>query len=161
MRTSLMTTAWTASVALLALALWSPQAGADEASRERLDERLQAFGAAFMRGDIEALDTLLAPHYHHTNDRARALTREQWLATMAARAENIAAGRLVTTEYTIEEDELAVHGDTAIATGLVVMRGKRDERAFAMRIRHTGVWAHNGEDWFRVAFHDTYEHLEP
>jgi hypothetical protein len=43
----------------------------------------------------------------------------------------------------------------------VVMRGRCEERAFAMRIRHTGVWAHSGEDWFRVAFHDTYEHLDP
>jgi hypothetical protein len=48
----------------------------------------------------------------------------------------------------------------AIATGLVMMRGRREERAFAMRIRHTGVWAHNGEDWFRVAFHDTCEQLD-
>jgi ketosteroid isomerase-like protein len=142
--------------------LAGPVAAADDdAKLKRLDERAQAFSAAFMAGDADSLAGLLAPHYHHTNNSARALDREGWLATMEARMANIEAGRLVTTEYRTEESERVVHGDTAVVTGLAFMSGVRDQNPFAMRIRYTNVWAWDGDDWYRVAFHDTYEFLDP
>lgn len=143
------------------LAINMPLAADEKSKLERLDERAQAFSEAFMAGDAKTLESLLAPHYHHTNNNAQALDRAGWLATMDARMANIEAGRLVTTEYRTEESKRVVEGDTAVVTGLAFMSGVRDENPFAMRIRYTNVWAWDGSDWYRVAFHDTYEFLDP
>ena len=56
--------------------------------------------------------------------------------------------------------KVRVSGDTAVVTGLVTMKGQRNGEPFGMNIRYTQVWAWDGEDWYRVAFHDTYTPLE-
>ena len=78
---------------------------------------------------------------------------------MDRRRADIESGTLVTTEFSTTDSGLRVAGDTAVATGLSVMRGKRGDFEFALRIRFTSVWHWDGKDWYRVAFHDTYEPL--
>ena len=134
-------------------------APAADAKQSRLEERVEQFSRAFATGDVELLDSLLAPNYTHTNDKAAPLDRSAWLATMERRRADTESGVLVTSEFSTSESGLNVSGDTAVATGLSVMRGKRGDFEFALRIRFTSVWHWDGKDWYRVAFHDTYEPL--
>ncbi|MCC5793752.1 MAG: nuclear transport factor 2 family protein [Chromatiales bacterium] len=134
-------------------------AQAGDAREARLRERLAEFSRAFAEADVAALDDMLAPNYLHTNDRAAPLDRAEWLASMERRRADIESGALVTTEFTTSEFRLEVAGSTAVATGLSVMRGRRGDHEFGLRIRFTNVWAYEGGDWYRVAFHDTYEQL--
>jgi len=130
-----------------------------DAKRARLEERVAMFSQAFASGDVALLDSMLAPNYTHTNDKAPPLDRSAWLASMERRRADIESGTLVTSEFTTSETGLSVAGSTAVATGLSVMRGRRGDFEFALSIRFTSVWAWDGSDWYRVAFHDTYEPL--
>jgi len=130
------------------------------AKQQRLVERITQFSQAFAESDVATLDSLLAPNYLHTNDKAAPLDRAAWLASMERRRADLESGALVVTEFTTSDTRLEVDGNSAVATGLSVMRGKRGDFEFGLRIRFTNVWAHNGEDWYRVAFHDTYEQLD-
>jgi ketosteroid isomerase-like protein len=134
-------------------------APAADAKQARLQERVELFSRAFGAGDVPLLDSMLAPNYTHTNDKAPPLDRAAWLASMERRRADIESGTLVTTEFSTTEAGLNVAGDTAVATGLSVMRGQRGDFGFALRIRFTSVWHWDGQDWYRVAFHDTYEPL--
>ncbi len=127
--------------------------------RARLDERLAAFTAAFQAGDAKTLDTLLAEHYSHTNNSSPPLERAAWLETMKRRAEARASGASSST-FSNADVKVRVAGDTAVVTGLSTMRGERDGKPFGLNIRYTHVWEWDGEDWYRVAFHDTYTPLE-
>ncbi len=144
------------------LLISAPHAFADShenGKRARLDDRLAAFSAAFQARDAQALDGLLAEHYSHTNNSSQALERADWLETMrrgaAARASGAASS---TMDYS--DVKVRVSRDTAVVTGLVTMKGQRNGEPFGMNIRYTQVWAWDGEDWYRVAFHDTYTPLE-
>lgn len=134
-------------------------APATDAKQARLEERVELFSRAFATGDVELLDSMLAPNYTHTNDKAAPLDRAAWLASMERRRADTESGVLVTTEFSTSEAGLNLAGDTAVATGLSVMRGKRGDFEFGLRIRFTSVWHWDGSDWYRVAFHDTYEPL--
>lgn len=131
----------------------------EDPRRARLDERLAAFTAAFQAGDADALDGMLAPHYAHTNNSSPPTERDDWLANIQrSRAAQTSASARPT--FSNSDVKVRVSGDTAVVTGLSTMRGERDGKPFGLKIRFTNVWAWNGEDWFRVAFQDTYSPLE-
>jgi len=124
----------------------------------RLSERLAAFTAAFQAGDVATLDTLLAEHYSHTNNASPPLDRAAWLETMARRGQARASGS-DTTSFSNSDVKVRIAGNTAVVTGLSTMRGERNGKPFGLKIRYTHVWEWVGEDWYRVAFQDTYEPL--
>ena len=150
-------------IVALAVLLVTPMALADshaeDPKRVRLDERLAAFTAAFQARDADALDALLAEHYVHSNDSSPPLERADWLGSMKRAAAARASGSSSST-MDFADVKVRVSGDTAVVTGLVTMRGERDGKPFGMNIRYTNVWAWDGEDWYRVAFHDTYSPLD-
>jgi ketosteroid isomerase-like protein len=137
----------------------SPVTGHD-ARTERLHERMAMFREAFAKADVAVLEGMLAPNYTHTNDRSAPLPRARWLEGMAQRRATTDSGESKITQFTTDNVTLNVSGDTAVGTGVAVMRGTRNGSAYALRINFTQVWAWNGKDWYRVAFHDTYEPLK-
>jgi ketosteroid isomerase-like protein len=131
-----------------------------KARTDRLHERMALFRAAFAQADVAALEGMLAPNYTHTNDRSAPLPRARWIEGMAKRRAATAAGESTITQFTTDNVTLCVSGDTAVGTGVTIMRGTRNGSPYGLRINFTQVWAWNGEDWYRVAFHDTYEPLK-
>lgn len=148
---------WASSVVCLSLFAGTVQA--DGHKEARLKERLTALSAAFNAADVETLRTLLAEHYSHTNNSAPPLNREAWLKSIEKRRADMDSGLLEITDVQTSEVEVHTNNDTAVATGLYVMQGKRAGNPFGLKIRYTQVWEWDGADWYRVAFHDTYEPL--
>lgn len=156
----------TFSILLLSLSLVATASGAgmdvsgkDDPRLPRLQERMAKFRAAFVNADVAVLESIVAPHYTHTNDRDQPLTREQWLDSMERRQRQMAAGENRLLQFDSEPNPVRIHGDTAIATGITIMRSIRGESEVAIRINWTHVWEWDGNDWYRIAFHDTYEDL--
>lgn len=134
--------------------------GAAEARQERLQQRMAQFREAFTKADVAVLEPMLAPNYTHTNDRSAPLDRASWLATMTNRRAAGESGGSTISEFTTSNVTLNVSGDTAVGTGTTIMRGTRNGEPYGMRINFTQVWAWIGDDWYRVAFHDTYQPLK-
>lgn len=131
-----------------------------KARQERLHERMAMFREAFTNADVDVLEGMLAPNYTHTNDRSAPLPRARWLEGMARRRAATDGGESKITQFTTDNVTLSVSGDTAVGTGITIMRGTRNGSPYGVRINFTQVWAWNGADWYRVAFHDTYEPLK-
>jgi ketosteroid isomerase-like protein len=146
--------------AIALVSLGSGIAGAADVDKEaRLGERLAAISAAFNAADVPALRGMLGEHYSHTNNNAAPLNRADWLASITRRRADMDSGVLKITEATTSDIVVGTHGDTAVITGVYVMRGTRNGNAFATRINFTQVLEWDGQDWFRVAFHDTWTQL--
>lgn len=134
---------------------YAAQAG-DDPRMARLEERRERFKAAFIEADVAVLETIIAPHYTHTNDGSEPLDREGWLASMRRRQQAMQDSESEITQFDSEYYPLKVHGDTAVVTGVTILRGIRDGSEYGMHISFTHVWEWDGSDWYRIAFHDTY-----
>ena len=132
----------------------------DEAKEARLTQRMAAMSAAFNASDVATLDTLLADHYSHTNNSAAPLDRESWLASIAKRRDDMDSGAQKITSVETSDIKVRSHNNTAVGTGVYIMKGERGGQPFGLKIRYTQVWEWDGTDWYRVAFHDTYESLD-
>ncbi len=148
----------TLPVALVVLGV-SAHAVADGHKEARLPERVAAISAAFNASDVEALEGMLAEHYSHTNNDAAPLDKSAWLASIERRRADAESGTLNITDVSTSDIVVRTSGDTAVITGIYVMRGERAGEAFARRINFTQVLEWDGEDWYRVAFHDTYSQM--
>lgn len=120
---------------------------------------MEKFREAFVKADVAVLEGMLAPNYTHTNDRSVPLPRARWLEGMAKRSAASDAGQPAITEFKTDNVTVSIWGDTAVGTGITTMRGVRNGSPYGMRINFTQVWAWDGKDWYRVAFHDTYDTL--
>lgn len=145
---------------LITVLPWYGAEAGDDPRMARLEERRERFKAAFVKADVAVLETIVAPHYTHTNDRSEPLDREGWLASMRRRQEAMKQGNSDITQFDSEYFPLKIHGDTAVVTGLTTLRGIRDGSEYGMLINFTHVWEWDGTDWYRIAFHDTYQPLK-
>lgn len=128
----------------------------DSAARASLTLALQAFGAAFQAADAEALDTLLAPDYVHTNGSSGSvLDRSRWLEYIRSRRADLRSGRLRVERY--ETSGIAIHWfpRMAVVTSRVSTAGTENGVPFARRLQVTQVWMREGSRWRRAAFHDS------
>jgi ketosteroid isomerase-like protein len=128
----------------------------DSLHRLALERALGAFNAAFLRADEQALDTLLADDYVHTNGgTGSVLDKARWLEYIRARRAELASGRLRVERYESSEVTIRWHDDAAVVSSQVVSNGSRDGKPFATRLRVTQVWVRSGGQWRRAAFHDS------
>jgi ketosteroid isomerase-like protein len=117
----------------------------------RLDEAVTAFGEAWAKGDIAALNAMLAPGYTHTDAFGAYLDRASWLGYAGGRA-----GR--TTGIRFRQVETRIHGDVAIVTGINELDGPGIANAqdrSPLTIRFTQVWLWRDGRWLREAFQAT------
>jgi uncharacterized protein DUF4440 len=128
----------------------------DTLRRLALERALDAFGAAFLRADENALDTLLADDYVHTNGgTGGVLDKARWLEYIRTRRAELANGRLRVDRYQSTEVTIRWHGDAAVVSSQVESEGTRHGQPFATRLQVTQVWVRSGGQWRRAAFHDS------
>jgi hypothetical protein len=140
----------------LALLLVCLHAEPDSLSRLALRSALKTFETAFVRADAEALDTMLAPHYLHTNGSSGAvLQKVPWLAYIRRRRADLEAGRLRVDRYESTGTRIAWYPGAAVVSTLVASEGTENGARFSRRLQVTTVWVRSGQGWRRAAFHDS------
>lgn len=128
----------------------------DSAARASLILALQAFGAAFQAADAEALDTLLAPDYVHTNGGSGSvLDRSRWLDYIRSRRADLRSGRLRVERYEIAGTAIRWFPHMAVVTNRVTTAGTANGVPFSSRLQVTQIWIRGGSRWRRAAFHDS------
>ena len=120
-----------------------------------LEVKIKEFNEAFKKADIDRLTELIADNYIHTNGNSKPIGKEEWLKYLKGRKANIESGKLVISNYEMEELQITVHKNSAIVTAKVKSSGLRVSEFFVNEYRITNLWIKDGEYWKRAGFHDT------
>jgi ketosteroid isomerase-like protein len=101
---------------------------------------------ALVRRDGATFDRLLAPQFVYTeNDQL--MTKEELIRAVVSGSDTVdSAGN--------EDMRAYVHGNTAVVTGWLVMRGRGASGPFDRRFRYTDTWLHRDGRWRVIAAHD-------
>lgn len=95
---------------------------------------------AFLQRDTEALDRLLADDFTFTDPHSAPLTKARWLA-------DLASGQLTFTSIEIEDLQVTVHGDTALAAGRVKMKAQSQQGGYNGQYHYTDVYVKQDGRW--------------
>lgn len=136
---------WMIPVALL-LATTSSAAQSASATRRQIAELEDQWVRAVVRRDAAAFNRLLHPAFVYTEDD-RVYTREQLIKEVTTGTDTVTSG---------ENEDLRVRlfGNTAIATGWLVLRGRGASGAFTRRYRYTDTWLRTDGRWRVIAAAD-------
>lgn len=101
---------------------------------------------ALVRRDGATFDRLLAPDFVYTeNDQV--MTKEELIRVVVSGSDTVeSAGN--------EDMRVYLHGNTAIVTGWLVMRGRGASGPFDRRFRYTDTWLSRDGRWRVIAAHD-------
>jgi len=139
-------------VMLLSFVLSAP-AGAQSEEINRSKRTIAALEEqwiqAVIKRDAAAFDRLLAPQFVYTEDD-RVYTKAQLIKEVTTGTDTVTSGRN-------EDLVVRVHGNTAIATGWLVLIGRGAGGAFERRYRYTDTWQRSaaaGSRWRVIAAAD-------
>jgi uncharacterized protein (TIGR02246 family) len=121
-----------------------PATDAETAVRAVNDQRF----LAMVKGDVAALERLLADDLTYTHSNGTVETKQQFLASITAK----------TLEYRAIEAEdvkVSLHGDTAILTGRAAVKVVNGGREMDLSLRFTAVYIREGGQWKLAAWQST------
>jgi hypothetical protein len=95
---------------------------------------------AFMVGDAESLDRILAPDFTFTDPWQRVISKENWLR-------DIANGDLLVES--VDSDEFVVRhvGDSLVVSGRLNIRAHYTKGNYNGSFRYMGVYEKVGDEW--------------
>lgn len=99
---------------------------------------------AYKSGDTKALDAILDDSIVLINDDGSIQTKKEFLASVKA---TNAQEQQVAPEFL----KVSVHGDVAIATGVLRVKGVENGKSYSRRERFVDTWLRKGESWVCVA----------
>ena len=123
-------------------------AGAQENSNASVEGKIVAleklWNQAYKSGDTKALDAILDDSIVLINDDGSQQTKKEFLASVkAANAQE--------QQVAPELLKVNVHGDVAIASGVLRVKGLEGGKAYTRRERFVDTWLHKGETWVCIA----------
>ena len=130
---------------LTLLSLSAPKPTNDEAAIEQLERDRQA---AFVRGDIDALDRDTASDYTTINGVGRLSTKPQMM-------ENLRAGKTKVLSVKLDNLKARIYGDTAVLTGEYRDVNVRDGVQRETHALFTRVFVKRDGRWQAVAYQQT------
>ena len=101
---------------------------------------------AVVRRDAAAFDRLLAPSFVYTEDD-RVYSKAQLIKEVTTGSDTVTSGRN-------EDLTVRVYGNTAIATGWLILVGRGASGSFERRYRYTDTWLRTGNRWRVIAAQD-------
>jgi ketosteroid isomerase-like protein len=101
---------------------------------------------AVIARDPAAFNRLLVPDFVYTEDD-RVYSKEQLIKEVTTGSDTVTSGRN-------EDLVVRVHGNTAIATGWLILIGHGSSGAFERRYRYTDTWLRTGARWRVIAAQD-------
>ena len=99
---------------------------------------------AFVRGNTETLDRILADDFIFTDPEGRLLTKAEWIADMTS-------GELTFESINIDELQVRMYGDAAVANGRVTVKARTKEGGFDGQYCYTDMYVKRGGRWQAVA----------
>ena len=117
-----------------------------EATRRQITALEEDWIKAVINRDAAAFNRLLAPNFVYTEDD-RVYTRAQLIKEVVTSTDTVVSGRN-------EDLVIRVFGNTAIATGWLVLAGHNKGGRFERRYRYTDTWQRTDGVWRVIAAQD-------
>ena len=131
---------------LLVLALWSLSARAQAPAARTLFRLEDEWAAAVIKRDAAFFRRTLHPDYVYSDERG-VFDKSQVITEQA--------GGTDTVTYAANDSMRAhVHGDAAVVTGILILRGRGDKGPFQRRYRYTDTWLRQGQRWVMIGSQD-------
>jgi ketosteroid isomerase-like protein len=127
-------------------------AGAQESSNASIQGKIVAleklWNQAYKSGDTKALDSILDDSIVLINDDGSVQTKKEFLASVKA---SNAQEQQVAPEFL----KVEVHGNVAVASGILRVKGVENGKSYTRRERFVDTWLHKGESWVCIATNAT------
>lgn len=117
-----------------------------EATKRQITALEEDWIKAVVNRDAAAFNRLLAPNFVYTEDD-RVYTRAQLIKEVTTGSDTVVSGRN-------ENLVVRVFGNTAIATGWLVLAGHNSSGRFERRYRYTDTWQRTNGTWRVIAAQD-------
>jgi ketosteroid isomerase-like protein len=127
-------------------------AGAQETSNAAVEGKIIAleklWNQAYKSGDTKALASILDDSVVLINDDGSVQTKKEFLPTVKA---TNAQEQQVAPEFL----KVYVHGDVAVATGVLRVKGVESGKSYSRRERFVDTWLRKGDNWVCIATNAT------
>lgn len=125
----------------------NPAEGSDSTARDELIQIEHQLAVAWPKGDKQTIDRILAPDWSVTNALGQVQTKEQVLR------DAFQSGILKVRSAKLDEINVRLFGNTAVATGQSVSEGLYAGTPFGATLRFTDVFVKRKRHWQAVASH--------
>lgn len=135
-----------------ATAVWGSAQNADAATKSKITALEQLWNQAYKAGDTKALDSILDNAIVLVNDDGSVQTKNEFLASVKA-----SGSQATSQEQQVSPESLNVHlfGTTAIATGVMRVKGVEGGKPYTRRERFVDTWIYKGGAWVCVGTNAT------
>ena len=125
-----------------------PLVRAQESSNASVEGKIVAleklWNQAYKSGDTKALDAILDDSIVLINDDGSIQTKKEFLPTVKA---SNAQEQQVAPEFL----KVEVHGNVAVATGVLRVKGVENGKSYTRRDRFVDTWFRKGDSWVCIA----------
>jgi ketosteroid isomerase-like protein len=116
----------------------------DPAVQSKIIALEKAWNQAYKIGDVKALDALLDPSVVLVNDDGSVQTKAEFLSSL--RASNSQEQQVAPESISVR-----VFGNTAIASGVMRVKGVEGGKSYSRREQFVDTWVNKGGKWVCVA----------
>ena len=119
--------------------------GTDAAAEQEVRQAIKKYRTALLEKDAPALEQIWADDYTFTNGAGETHSKAQRLA-------NLKSGATSLDSISQEDDmKVRVHGNVAVATGRVTIKGQYSGKQASGQYRSMNVWVKGAAGWQLVA----------
>jgi ketosteroid isomerase-like protein len=119
--------------------------GADAAAEQEVRQAIEKYRTALLQRDAAALEQIWADDYTFTNGAGETHSKAQRLANLKSGATSLDS---ISQE---EEMKVRVHGDVAVATGRVTIKGQYSGKQASGQYQSINVWVKGPAGWQLIA----------
>jgi ketosteroid isomerase-like protein len=119
--------------------------GADAAAEQEVRQAIKKYREALLQRDAAALEQIWADDYTFTNGAGETHSKAQRLANLKSGATSLDS---ISQE---EEMKVRVHGNVAVATGRVTIKGQYSGKQASGQYQSINVWVKGPAGWQLVA----------
>jgi len=119
--------------------------GADAAAEQEVRQAIKKYREALLQRDAAALEQIWTDDYTFTNGAGEMVSKAQRLANLKSGATSLDS---ISQE---EEMKVRVHGNVAVATGRVTIKGQYSGKQASGQYQSINVWVKGPAGWQLVA----------
>ena len=133
-------------------AVWSLSQEADPATKSKIVALEQLWNQAYKNGDTKALDSILDNSIVLVNDDGSVQTKTEFLASVK---DSVAQPTSQQQQVAPESLSVRVFGATAVATGVMRVKGIENGKSYTRRERFVDTWIYRAGSWVCVGTNAT------